>query len=626
MNRLFGSPSPEGAPSQIDQEISREQFRMVLSMTTPSVVMGSAFAVIAAGFIYSKQPHPAILIWLLTKLLWSGVLLWHRHRPAAHQTQLTHQKRDGALLLVDSLIWGLSGWLAAISPGSTTLLIAITLAGVATMATFSLQAHWHYALASCTSMMTPAILACLSQSDPIGQYIGLALLVFGICLLTVSLQSQKRIQEFLRQRFTNSELANQREAQLHQAQQQMTEKAQFMATMSHELRTPLHGMLGLTRMLQAHLLPESERHRLSLVERSGEHLLSVINNILDFSRIEAGHLETAWQAFDLHALLSDVLALNKAAAQSKPLHLRLDLPSSDEAWVMGDEARVRQILLNLVGNAVKFTDQGWIRISATRLSAGANSPSGAMHIRVEDTGVGISPNQLEHIFTPFAQASNGTRQRIDGTGLGLTIARALAHAMQGDLTCHSALGQGTTFKLTLPLPVAERVQWPVTQPATYEAEPAELAHAPSISQARCGKVLLAEDNEVNAMIVDAVLRRQGWEVEHHLDGETTVDAACRHGARPDVILMDCMMPRLDGLEATRLIRQEEARRGLPRLPVIALTASALQEDHDRCLAAGMDAYLAKPFTESQLLTVLAPYGATTEFIASEGAGLALGVA
>ena len=144
MNRLFGSPSPEGAPSQIDQEISREQFRMVLSMTTPSVVMGTAFAAIAASFIYSKQPHPAILVWLIAKLAWSGVLLWHRHKPSARQldpANLAHQRLNGALLLIDSLIWGLSGWMAAGSPGSATLLIAITLAGVATMATFSLQAH-----------------------------------------------------------------------------------------------------------------------------------------------------------------------------------------------------------------------------------------------------------------------------------------------------------------------------------------------------------------------------------------------------------------------------------------------------------------------------------------------------
>jgi len=621
MNRLFGSPSPEGAPSQIDQEISREQFRMVLSMTTPSVVMGTAFAAIAAGFIYSKQPHPAILVWLIAKLAWSGVLLWHRHKSSARQldpANLAHQRLNGALLLIDSLIWGLSGWMAAGSPGSATLLIAITLAGVATMATFSLQAHWHYALASCTAMMTPAILACLIQDDPFGQYIGLALLVFGICLLTVSRQSQRRIQEFLRQRFTNSELATQREAELHQVHQQMTEKAQFMATMSHELRTPLHGMLGLTRMLQAHHLPESERHRLSLVERSGEHLLSVINNILDFSRIEAGHLETAWQAFDLHALLADVLALNKAAAQSKPLHLRLDLPAGGESWVMGDEARVRQVLLNLVGNAVKFTNQGWIRISATRVE-GSDGP---MRIQVEDTGVGIPADQLEHIFTPFGQADSGARQRVDGSGLGLTISRALAHAMQGDLTCRSQLGQGTLFELTLPLPPAERTQ--------TQALPAANTIASSTSEAaarpRCGKVLLAEDNEVNAMIVDAVLRRMGWDVEHHLDGLSAVEAACRTGARPDVILMDCMMPRLDGLEATRLIRQEEARRGLARLPVIALTASALHEDHERCLTAGMDAYLAKPFTEDQLLAVLAPFGPQEPVLANTSSSPALSAA
>lgn len=609
MNLPFGSPLPEGAPPALTREIDRERFRMVLSMTVPAVIMSTAFAAVAAWFFQTRLAHPAVVWWLALKIALAGVRVLHQqwHIRQGHGfDDRVRQRQSGWLLMVDGMVWGLGGLAALAGQDSTTLMVAISLAGVATMAAFALQAYWPYVVSYCLPVLVPAIGVTLLEHDPFGLFVGSGLIAFTLCLLMASRQAQNRMDDMLHLRFTHAQLAQERAAALKLAHQQIAEKSQFVATMSHELRTPLHGMLGLTRMLQSSPLQGQDRHRLALVERSGEHLLTVINNILDFSRIEAGHLETEYQAFDLLALLSDVVALNAVTAQAKGVCLQADIPLPEPCWVMGDAARLRQILLNLVGNAVKFTDQGWIRVSATRRPSSAEGV-GALVFRVTDTGVGIAPQDMAHIFAPFKQAEAPAQQRFDGTGLGLTISRAMAHAMNGEIACTSVLGQGSTFELELPLPPAnvafqDQEAKTTSSSLTPEAHPAPLQ----------GRIMLAEDNEVNAMIVEALLRRHGLEVEHQPDGNAVIQAICKEQDRPDLILMDCLMPLLDGFEATRLIRADEQNRGLPRLPIVALTASALSEDSDRCVAAGMDGYLSKPFTEEQLVSMLETFlpGAT----------------
>ncbi len=579
---------------------------MVLSMTIPAVIMSTAFAIVAAWFFYSRLAHPAVLGWLSLKIAVASIRILHRvwHTRMGHGfDHLARQRQSGWLLLADGLVWGLGGLVALAGQDSLTLMAAISLAGVATMAAFALQAHWPYVVAYCVPVLIPAIGVTLLERDPFGLFVGTGLIAFTICLLTASRLAQNRMSEMLYLRFTNAQLAQERTAALNLAQQQIAEKSLFVATMSHELRTPLHGMLGLTRMLQSSPLEGQDRQNLALVERSGEHLLTVINNILDFTRIEAGHLETENKTFDLRTLLSDVVALNTVTAQAKGLSLQADIDLPEPCLVMGDAARLRQILLNLVGNAVKFTDRGWVRVQAARQPS-CEANSGTLVFRITDTGVGIAPQDLAHIFAPFKQADAPNHQRLDGTGLGLTISRAMAHAMKGEITCGSVLGQGSTFELELPLPPVEL------------AAPSQVATAAPIGQHDTtmssllrasplqGRVMLAEDNEVNAMIVEALLRRHGLEVEHQPDGNGVIQAVCRDQPRPDLILMDCMMPVLDGFEATKLIRADEQNRGLARVPIVALTASALSEDSERCLAAGMDGYLSKPFTEEQLVSTL----------------------
>jgi CheY-like chemotaxis protein/anti-sigma regulatory factor (Ser/Thr protein kinase) len=259
-----------------------------------------------------------------------------------------------------------------------------------------------------------------------------------------------------------------------------------------------------------------------------------------------------------------------------------------------DPFRLRQILLNLVGNAVKFTDQGTVRVRVSETDGG----SGVL-IRVEDTGVGIAPSTLDRIFEPFVQVDSSNTRKFGGTGLGLSITRAICEAMGGSVSYQSTLGVGSIFEVKLPLRRLRTTAMPLPV----------LASAPDQAQgALHGSVLLAEDNEVNAVVAETSLARLGLAVERVANGLGVVERVCQtHTPRPDLVLLDCQMPEMDGFEAARRIREHEAEHGLPRLVLVALTANVFPEDREQCRAAGMDAFLAKPFSSEQLRDVLAPH-------------------
>lgn len=293
------------------------------------------------------------------------------------------------------------------------------------------------------------------------------------------------------------------------------------------------------------------------------------------------------QVFDLSELIDDVATLSGVNIRSKGLDLvtQFDLPTP--CYVMGDAARVRQVLHNLLGNAIKFTEVGQVALRVSRDQVG-----GHVSIEIEDTGIGISPADLPRIFEAFTQAEASFDRRFGGTGLGLTISRELGRAMGGDIVCTSQVGVGSRFVFRVPLP-------PVAAPVS----------APLVSASRDerlqGHVLLAEDNEVNAMVAQATLERLGLKVDTVENGERAVAFMKDH--EPDLVLMDCQMPLVDGFEATRQIRELENRLHRVRVPVVALTANALEGDRERCLSAGMDDHLSKPFKDEDLEQVLRRY-------------------
>jgi CheY-like chemotaxis protein len=382
------------------------------------------------------------------------------------------------------------------------------------------------------------------------------------------------------------ELAAQRQQALDLAQHSNEVKSRFLATMSHEVRTPLHGILGLARLLRqdgTSATPADRDRRLQTLERTGEHLLGLINDVLDYSRIEGRHLQLQPQPFDLRALVAEVAELCQVSAAEKGLALATEQDLPRPCPVHGDPARVRQVLVNLIGNAVKFTPHGRIILHCRRDAAGLAT------IRVIDSGPGVPDADRERIFNPFEQLDGSFARRHGGTGLGLAISRELARAMGGDLVCVAGTAHGAAFQLTLPLPTA--VAAPSVTPATA-ADQRPLS----------GRVLLAEDNPVNAIVAESTLQRLGLEVVTVADGEQAAEQAATR--RYDLVLMDCQMPGIDGFEATARIRRHERERGGGRLPIIALTANALQGDRERSLAAGMDEHLAKPFREAELRAVL----------------------
>lgn len=369
-------------------------------------------------------------------------------------------------------------------------------------------------------------------------------------------------------------------------------KAVFLANMSHEIRTPLNGVLGMAELLGQSSLTEAQRRFVETLRHSGEHLMQVINDVLDFSKLEARHVELERMPFSPRELVERLIDAMSVEARRKGLDFNCVLEPDTPALVVGDALRVRQILFNLTANALKFTSAGSVTVTLRR-GPDTLAERPVLVFEVADTGIGINPADIPRLFSAFSQADGSTTRMFGGTGLGLAISRHLSRLMEGDIAVDSRPGEGSRFICTLRFA-------PATAPRATGA--AELRRSrPAIVQAP--RVLLVEDNAVNREVGAAMLAQLGCEVELAGDGAAGLAAWMRGGH--DLVLMDCQMPLMDGYAATRAIRAEERLRGLPRTPVVAMTANAFREDRDACFDAGMDDFLAKPYTLNQLAEVIA---------------------
>jgi signal transduction histidine kinase/DNA-binding response OmpR family regulator len=371
-------------------------------------------------------------------------------------------------------------------------------------------------------------------------------------------------------------------------------KSTFLATMSHEIRTPLNGVLGMVEVLERQGLDKAQQRTVATMRDSAHALLRIIDDVLDFSKIEAGRLELEETGFSLSELVHSVVATFRQQTAAKGLALHLDIAPGSADALVGDPTRVRQILLNLVGNALKFTERGSIRIRVGTEPLGAGRT--VLALAVTDTGIGLSPEQCAGLFQPFAQADSSTTRRFGGTGLGLSIVRRLAQLMQGDIKVESKVGVGSTFTVTLAFRAA-----PVDSPIRSLTQPASRPR-PKRKGSKRVKVLVVDDHPVNRDVLVRQLDLLGIAADAADHGAAALKAWSRGGYA--AVLTDLHMPEMDGYELARRIRDAEADGRDTRTPLIAVTANALKGEEQRCLAVGMDAYITKPVGMDKLRATL----------------------
>jgi signal transduction histidine kinase/ActR/RegA family two-component response regulator len=380
-------------------------------------------------------------------------------------------------------------------------------------------------------------------------------------------------------------------------------KSRFLANMSHEIRTPMTAILGYAEGIleggDLTLIPPERLHAVDAIKRNGSHLLQIINDILDVSKIEAGRLGIDHISFSVVEIVGEVASMMRIRVVEKGLGVVVEYPTALPETVKGDPTRIRQILVNLVSNAIKFTERGVIRLVTRLIDEPTNT---SIQFEVIDSGIGLSEEQVALVFKPFTQADGSTTRTYGGTGLGLTICNHLVAALGGTIEVESALGSGSTFRVTLPLEALEGV--PLIENPSDVVKAAACGSEESLwtGSLDC-RILLAEDAPDNQRLIQQILQQAGAEVSIADNGHAALERAleAREDGQPfDVILMDMQMPVLDGYEATRALRRADYD-----LPIIALTAHAMSTDRDRCLAAGCNDFATKPIDRASLIRVLA---------------------
>lgn len=593
----------------IEARITHVALRIVYERMLLSVGLTLAVSLFFGGVLLLPFfPHDLLGRWLISiqavGLIRLGLWWWYRREQPGIEHNAVWFRRFMLGSVAAAASWSTGAFtLMAQSGPIEVVMLCVTLLAVSSVAVSSQAAVFPSLVAFTVVCLGPLASLLMIQGRGLEKLVGLALVASMVTLFWTGRQSTRMTHRLLRTEFELSAAIDQTRAAKASAEQASLAKSRFLATMSHEVRTPLSGILGLAELLERSSLSTEQRDRLRLLRRSGDYLREIVDNVLDFSKIEAEQMEIAQLEFAPRQFLRELVEFwGERAAQAQLLlseRVAQELPQ----LLCGDPLRLRQILSNFIGNALKFTAQGCIELHAQPVSPADGADAAQVRVRfaVTDSGIGIATDAAQHVFDSFTQVDDSYSRRFGGTGLGLAICRRLTELMGGQIGVDSVPGLGSTFWIEVPL------QRTAATPAmaTPQLGPPLSQAAPTAGTLR-GRVLVAEDNEINREVCGAMLEVLGVEYIYAQDGAQAL--AMADNGTFDLVLMDCQMPVIDGYAATRVLRERGivARSG-QRLPIVAVTANAFAEDRDHARQAGMDGFLSKPMRLDDLRQAIAPW-------------------